>query len=463
MHPNDTRGVTTRVLEKVKQIAQEWTMHANLRFNFLDPNQPMQPKNADIRIFFKEGCGHYSKLGTDCKHIAIGEPTMNLDPIEINETYLNGNPTRFRQIVLHEFGHALGCIHEHQQPAMNIQWDEDAVFNYYRGLPNKWSDAEIRHNVLELSQEGIYSTRFDERSIMLYEVPSKLTKNDVGLEGGKDLSASDIKFIKECYPRTLTHSVGCGPPFPEPLPSIVGLSLIPATGDVNAVLTIPTTCRWSWLDSESDENVKCGKMLVPRIGKSVSIPIKFTPGYPDHINPTVCVWAHSLQTGKQSEFKIAALNVTSSGFDLDLDLTDICMLEVGWLAFPPSRKDIDLRYEQFRIEDFDGSKHTHTINLPPDWVARPDDLGVFVAFNTIRGTANLKNAELSVTRNRGIPSVDFSASGACDAVAATIVIVRNNACKSPTISFMIRNTFRSHFGSAYYREAGSACHTFYFP
>ena len=32
-----------------------------------------------------------------------------------------------RRVVLHEFGHALGLIHEHQNPEGGIEWNEPAV------------------------------------------------------------------------------------------------------------------------------------------------------------------------------------------------------------------------------------------------------------------------------------------------------------------------------------------------
>ena len=54
-----------------------------------------------------------------------------------------------RRVVLHEFGHALGLIHEHQNPEGGIQWNEPAVKADLSGPPNNWDDETIRHNVLD--------------------------------------------------------------------------------------------------------------------------------------------------------------------------------------------------------------------------------------------------------------------------------------------------------------------------
>ncbi len=48
----------------------------------------------------------------------------------------------------HEFGHAIGLGHEHQNPAGGIQWNEPVVLQNLAGPPNNWDEATIRHNVL---------------------------------------------------------------------------------------------------------------------------------------------------------------------------------------------------------------------------------------------------------------------------------------------------------------------------
>jgi hypothetical protein len=108
----------------------------------------------------------------------------------------------YSRVVLHEFGHALSCIHEHQSPKFDRRWNTDAVMRYFQGPPNFWSPADIRHNVLsKYSPSGISATQFDPKSIMLYSFDGALFADGLGpTNSNTKLSPRDIKMIKEMYP-----------------------------------------------------------------------------------------------------------------------------------------------------------------------------------------------------------------------------------------------------------------------
>jgi catechol 2,3-dioxygenase-like lactoylglutathione lyase family enzyme len=105
----------------------------------------------------------------------------------------------------HEFGHAIGLAHEHQNPAGGIQWNEEVVIRELAGSPNFWDEATTRHNVLRKYQaDQINGTAFDLDSIMLYFFPASWTLNGIATKANEVLSRMDKEFIAgaKMYPKT---------------------------------------------------------------------------------------------------------------------------------------------------------------------------------------------------------------------------------------------------------------------
>ena len=172
-----------------KAIAREqagwWMEHANINFEFNDS------PDAEIRIAFNAGDGAWSYVGTDATNIPQNQPTMNLG-------FLDGGTAA------HEFGHAIGLAHEHQNPAGGIEWNEQVVIRDLSGPPNNWNEAQIRHNVLnKYSVDQIRGTDFDPDSIMLYFFPDSWVKSGKGTKANEVLSALDKAFIasEDAYPK----------------------------------------------------------------------------------------------------------------------------------------------------------------------------------------------------------------------------------------------------------------------
>jgi hypothetical protein len=172
----------------VREQAGWWTQHANLTFDFNDA------PGADIRISFDPDDGAWSYVGTDCRSIPLNQATMNLG-------FIDGGTTA------HEFGHAIGLAHEHQNPAGGIQWNEQVVIRELAKSPNFWDEATARHNVLrKYSADQVNGTRFDPDSIMLYFFPAAWTVNGTGTKANEVLSALDKAFAAgaKMYPKTGT-------------------------------------------------------------------------------------------------------------------------------------------------------------------------------------------------------------------------------------------------------------------
>src|SRR5690606_24982177 len=71
----------------------------------------------------------------------------------------------------HEFGHAIGCIHEHQRIPPEY-WDKDAVYRALSGPPNNWTRDQIDHNMFDYyGEDRVNGSRLDPSSLMWYFMP----------------------------------------------------------------------------------------------------------------------------------------------------------------------------------------------------------------------------------------------------------------------------------------------------
>jgi hypothetical protein len=181
-----------KVQAAVTKYAKVWSEHANIELAF-------GAAPAEIRISFEQP-GSWSALGTDAlvkEYYAPTEPTMNygwLTP--------KSSDKEISRVVLHEFGHALGLIHEHQNPAGDIQWNRDAVIEELSGPPNNWDLETIQFNVFDrYATNQTQFTEFDPKSIMLYAFPAHWTRDGMTFPNNSVLSKMDKAFIRSCYPR----------------------------------------------------------------------------------------------------------------------------------------------------------------------------------------------------------------------------------------------------------------------
>ncbi len=179
---------------RVAAVAKEWTEYANLHFRFLGPEAAEQ---AEIRVSFAQP-GWWSYVGTDALMIDQGEPTMNY-----GEPTPDSGPALLSRAALHNFGLALGLVHEHQNPNARIPWNKEVVYREMFGPPNHWDKSTVDQNVFRThprSQLPWYR-EFDPDSIMMYSFPASWMLHGVTMGGKNVLSASDKAFIAQLYPR----------------------------------------------------------------------------------------------------------------------------------------------------------------------------------------------------------------------------------------------------------------------
>ena len=186
---------SAKMRKNVQAVAHHWEKFANVKFEFVASGP------ADIRVSFFADSGSWSAVGRDAlnpSYFPLQQPTMNYGWLR-DDT----GDQEYSRVVLHEFGHALGCIHEHQSPKFTRVWDLAKVMKYFQGPPNYWSAADIRHNVLEkYSPKGISATQYDPKSIMLYAFDGALFSDGLGPTNTNTReSPTDVKKIREMYPK----------------------------------------------------------------------------------------------------------------------------------------------------------------------------------------------------------------------------------------------------------------------
>ena len=112
------------------------------------------------------------------------------------------NDDEYERVVVHEFGHAIGLIHEHQNPKAKLKWNKPVVYRVFSGSPNFWSKADIDSNILDrYSPQGISATSFDDQSIMLYQFDGALFLDNKPTPLNTHLSERDKSFIGRMYPK----------------------------------------------------------------------------------------------------------------------------------------------------------------------------------------------------------------------------------------------------------------------
>ncbi|KAF7557717.1 hypothetical protein G7Z17_g431 [Cylindrodendrum hubeiense] len=368
--------------DRIRAYANQWPRYANIKFTWVDSG------DTNIRISVGGGGGSWSYLGTDNGTIPQDQKTMNFGWLKDESA-----DREISRVVLHEFGHALGCHHEHQSPAAGIPWNEQAVLEYYERT-NGWDEATIRHSLLEKypASETQFSA-FDRDSIMIYSFPAQLTLDGSSVAWNTSLSQTDKGFMSRTYPleggmldsfytmeiqdspltsQELTKRANFGREFPEPPVVAVGLNYIDADREhnvrVQAVADQITTtsaevhlshwsdtkayglgCAWGTFAND-DPEIQVGEFAISedhpwsepkeKTVRHITFKRPFSAG-----PPRVVVWYKMLDMASGTWWRTMALaeNVTAEGFDLSVETWGDSTLygaAVTWLAHQQNSKGL---------------------------------------------------------------------------------------------------------------------------
>jgi serralysin len=185
--------------DKVMKYAKVWSTYANITFA-----KTSNREQSDIRVAFKYkgDTGSWSYVGNDALLVSKLKQTVNFGWFTKKT-----DDAEFSRVITHEFGHALGLVHEQSSPVVAIKWDKPKVYKYYAGAPNYWEKADVDANIFKkYSKTATQYTAFDAKSIMEYPVDGKLTTDHKSIGYNYYLSAADKKFIATVYPKTTAHN-----------------------------------------------------------------------------------------------------------------------------------------------------------------------------------------------------------------------------------------------------------------
>ncbi len=190
-------GADATLKKMILQHLNAWSKTANVRFR----ETAGQGQVRISRITATEDpdmSGYWSYVGTDIRKIPVGQPTMNL------EAFTKNTPlSEFRRVVRHEAGHTLGCEHEHMRRDIVERIDRDKAIKYFFQTDG-WSADDVEAQVLTPIEEKtlIGTPKADMTSIMCYDLPASIMKDNKPVVGGKDINSTDSAFIGKLYPKT---------------------------------------------------------------------------------------------------------------------------------------------------------------------------------------------------------------------------------------------------------------------
>jgi len=183
--------------DAVAAIAEEWPAS-------IDWDWGADWNDADIRVELF-GRGGWSYIGAVAKQVRRGSATMRLGWAQW--AFDNDDLINLRALVLHEFGHALGLVHEHLHPANTLDWNLSAMRAYYVDtLGWKWGDVE-RTWLTRLDDANHFFRPYNSPSVMHYPVERRFLLSGAGVPFAWNLSGADRDVVADLYPGKISNKI----------------------------------------------------------------------------------------------------------------------------------------------------------------------------------------------------------------------------------------------------------------
>lgn len=156
--------------------------------------------DGQVRVSREPGGGYASYLGTDILLVQPGRPTMWLEGV----TAATPSDAECMRVIPHEFGHTLGCVHEHARRAVVEQLSPRKVVKVFR-RDYGWTAMMTYQQVLTPIEEAeLLAGPVEEDSVMCYWFSGECTRDGQPIVGGKGITAGDYAKMASLYPVAVT-------------------------------------------------------------------------------------------------------------------------------------------------------------------------------------------------------------------------------------------------------------------
>jgi hypothetical protein len=155
---------------------------------------------SDVRISFNHKLGAWSTVGTESANVSKNQPTMNIGWLDSDTDYDDKAYKGTGIVVLHEFGHMLGMIHEHSRADRDLEWNKEYIYKTLGLPPNSWNKDMVDAQIFTSDKvESFNGSEYDKMSMMHYFFDEKFFKNKPNLVKVTNLSPLDKEWLLKIY------------------------------------------------------------------------------------------------------------------------------------------------------------------------------------------------------------------------------------------------------------------------